>query len=150
MRILSKSVLIPILTLLVGLGGGFVLGACGDRKPTEPASNEIYGELALSHAALSTTEFTQYLKLVRQGHTDRVPFLLEIRLDSSLMDLARAYTPERDSQGIAARALAMARDYRTAYPHHSDTPWVAKEVQAALALKTPPVESPAKISAHTE
>jgi len=150
MRILSKSVLIPVLTLFVGLGGGFVLGVYGEAKKTEPTSNEIFEELVLSHAALSTTEFTHYLKLVRHGHADRLPFLLEIRLDSSLMDLARTYTPERDSQDIAARALAMAREYRAAYPHQSDTPWVAKEVQAALALKTQPADSPGRSSISSE
>lgn len=150
MRIFSKDVLIPLFTLLVGLGCGFSLGAYGGQKQVEPDSHEIFQELALSHAALSTTEFTEYLNLARQGRTDRIPFLLEIRLDSSLMELARAYTPERDSQGIAARALAMARDYRVAYPHQPDTPWVAKEVQAALALKTQRVDSPVKNSASTE
>jgi hypothetical protein len=137
MRILPKSVWIPTFTLLVGLGCGFALGVFGETKKVEPESNEVFQELALAHAALSTTEFTQYLKLARQGRTDRIPFLMEIRLDSSLMELARAYTPERDSQGIAARALAMAREYRSAYPHQPDTPWVAEEVQAALKLKTP-------------
>jgi hypothetical protein len=137
MRILPKSVLIPVLTLFVGLVCGFALGFYGGTKQEEPTPNELFQELALSHAALSTTEFTEFLNLARQGRTDRLPFLLEIRLDSSLMELARSYTPERDSQGIAARALAMAREYRSAHPHQPDTPWVAEEVQAALKLKTP-------------
>ena len=150
MRILHQNTLIPVLTLVVGFGGGFLWGVYGEPKKAEPESHEIFQELALSQAALSTTEFPQYLKLARQGHADHIPFLLEIRLDSSLMDLARAYTPERDPQGIAARALDMAREYRAAYPHEPDTPWVAKEVQAALALKTSTADSPEKSSTRAE
>ena len=150
MRILRQSVLTPVLALVAGLGCGLALGGYGDTKKAEPESQEIFQEMALSHAALSTTEFTEYLNLARQGRTDRIPFLLEIRLDSSLMELARAYTPERDSQGIAARALAMAREYRAAYPHQPNSPWVAQEVQAAMALKTTPVAFPAKNSVSSE
>lgn len=150
MRILHQNTLIPVLTLVAGFGGGFLWGVYGEPKKIEPESHEIFQELALSQAALNTTEFTQYLKLARQGHTDHIPFMMEIRLDSSLMDLARAYTPERDPQGIAARALDMAREYRSAYPHEPDTPWVAKEVQAALALKTISSDSPGKSSASAE
>lgn len=150
MRILSQSVLLPVFTLLIGLGCGLALAGYGETKKAEPDLKEIFQELALSHAALSTTEFTEYLNLARKGRTDRIPFLLEIRLDSSLMELARAYTPERDSQGIAARALAMAREYRAAYPHRPDSPWVAQEVKAALAMKTPPTDFPAKNSSSSE
>lgn len=138
LKIPSKMIWVPVLTLVLGFAGGLAAGAFGERKSETQASAEWLHRLELSHAALDTVYFTALLKTARAGNVDAVETRLENNLDFSLIDLAREYTPARDVQGTAAGALAQAREYRIVHPHHAPLVNVEQKVESALAVRTPP------------
>ena len=125
--------------IVVGLGAlalGMVAGYSYSSYSVNRAFEETVNALLLSNDALKTTEFTMLLKGIRDGKPDFVTERIESLLDFSLIDLARDYSPSRDSYGTAARALALARKYRTEHPRTASLGVVDQQVKSALSIKT--------------
>jgi hypothetical protein len=115
----------------------FVSGGFFGSRLTERNDVEVIHAITLSRAALKTTECVMLLKGTRQGNQARVNDRLESLLDFAVIDLAREYTPSRDYYGTAAKAVAQAREYRTAYPRKTTLARVDQEVATALTINTP-------------
>jgi hypothetical protein len=119
---------------------GVLAGYIAAVQITGRSEAEIIRGLILSHAALKTTECTMLLKGIHEGKQDLVTDRLKILLNFALIDLAREYSPSRDHYGSAAKALGLAREYRAAHPYKDSLDSVAREVEAALAIKTAPAQ----------
>jgi hypothetical protein len=137
MNILRKTVLIPTLTLVVGLMGGFFLGIYGEAKSEDSKYEKLLHDRILRHPVFNATESVILLKSAREGKLEPMVNRLELMLDLALADIDQEYTPALDVNEHAAKSLALAREYRATYPsHYSDES--AEKAKAALAIKTPP------------
>ncbi len=123
--------------ILVSALAGIFAGIRIERSQPELVRRNQDGwvnALRLSHSALDAVQFTMLLKAHREGKNDLLADRLETMLDFALIDVAREYSPERDDQKIAAKALRRAADYRAAHPHRSSLESVAIRVDGALLL----------------
>lgn len=117
--------IVAVLSLLVGFGIGY---RCRDA-----AAEESVHSLALAQATLDLTRATALVGALRDGLAEPARVRLETHLDQAIIDMGYHYSPARDSDGRAARALHEARAYREAHPERFERSALAEFVTPALA-----------------
>jgi len=132
MKPLLKTTLVAIVALAIGGVGGYLYSSYSISH----AYDETIHAVILSHDALNATQFTMLLNGIRDGKQDLVADRIESHLDFALIGLSREYSPSRDAYGTAAKALALARKYRTEHPRTSSLDSVKRQVQDALSIMT--------------
>jgi hypothetical protein len=137
---MNKVLALALAALVLGFVGGYSIRADSERNRATQAQDELLHASELSHAALRTTEFVMLLKLLRDQKPDMAAQRLETLLDFALIDLARDYSPTRDSLGTASNALRFARSYRADHPRQPDSGDTGNQVDAALRIV--PTRSP--------
>jgi hypothetical protein len=119
---------------VLGFAGGYSIKVDSERKRVERTQEELFHASELSHAALKTTECVLVLKLLREKEPDSAAQRLETLLDFALIDIAREYSPTRDSLGTASNALRFARTYRVEHPRHGGWDYIEQQADAAFQL----------------
>lgn len=99
-----------VLLVLLGFGAGF-----GMRD--QMASDSLHS-LVLAENTLRLVRTTTLLTALRDGLVNPARERLETHLDQAIIDISYHYSPARDNDGRAARAIRQARAYREAYPEH--------------------------------
>ena len=124
---------------IVGVIALIVGGVVGDTIGARDTGSHFAGvvrQLALVHAAGEAAVYSQALKGLREGDSERVTERLEGLLDSAIIHFGDYYSPEVDRQEWIGCALERAKEYRTLYPHRPSSDWAARRYDAALAMKT--------------
>ncbi len=136
MKITKRIALLVVSILFLGVAAGYFIGVRSERERIRGERNqeEWVHVLTLANSALNADLYTRFLKGLHSGQQDLMMDRLETLLDFALIDLAREYSPARDNNGNAAKALQLAKEYRAAHPHRSKLDDVAKQVDAALAI----------------
>jgi hypothetical protein len=116
---------IAALLLLVGFGAGF--------RIRDQMAGESLHSLVLAHSTLELVRATTLVRALRDGLVDPARERLETQLDQAIIDMSYHYTPARDSDGRAARAIREARAYREAYPEHFQRSALRSLAEPALA-----------------
>src|SRR5438105_189463 len=116
---------VTVLSLLIGFGVGY--------RSRDAAAWESVHSLALAQATLDLTKTTALVRALRDGMVEPARERLETHLDQAIIDMGHHYSPARDSDGRAARALREARAYREAHPEQFEHSPLAEFVQPALA-----------------
>ena len=122
-----------------GIGGAaaiacLLVGYFAGARAAESVYGRLQDALLMSDASLDTSRFLVLLTLHREGKGELAAQRLEIMLDTSVLDLARAYSPTSDSDGKAAQMLRAAAQYRSKHPANGP---LQPAVSAALAPFAP-------------
>jgi hypothetical protein len=127
-RLFTSRFAIPVvavLSLLIGFGVGYRAGAA--------AVDEAAHSSALAQSTLELMKTTALARALRDGQVEPARARLETNLDQAIIDIGHHYTPARDSDGRAVRALREARAYREAHPERFEHSPLAEFVEPALA-----------------
>ena len=133
MKITARAVALFVVSGLGALVVGYTVGARAMRATAE----ESVTSLSTAQAALDTTRFTMLLQALREGKADLAADRMETMLDFAILDLARDYSPARDPEQSATKALRAAAAYRATHPYQNSQDSVAVRVREALARATP-------------
>ena len=131
---MKKSMALALAALVLGFAGGYSIKTDSEHNRAERSEEELLHVSQLSHGALKTTECVMVLKLLREGEPNLAEHRLETLLDFALIDVAREYSPTRDSFGTASNALRFAKTYRAKYPRQAGSDDIGKQVDAAFQI----------------
>src|SRR5689334_3607189 len=118
MKNANKPMAFALAALVLGFAAGYTIKADSARSRAVRGQEEVKQASEHSNAALKTTEWVMVLKLLREKESDLAAQRLETLLDFALIDIAREYSPTRDSLGTASNALRFAKAYRVEHPRH--------------------------------
>ena len=120
-----------LVTLGAFLGGGIVGGVAGGYAAIYFTSHFFSDGWMLGNS-VDTQTHVSILNNLRDGETQKAIELLETTLDGKIVSLQTSEENTQKTNEAVAKAIQMAREYRTKHPQHTQYPEVDEMVSKVL------------------